>query len=933
MIKTAYSFRKAVGSIRDIETRLNEIGWKYFPIADIGNSFGFHEINMTPVYGTRLFVTENMESDKPKYVEVILYARNNLSEITKLISLATEQFHYIPLLHYNQIPEDITVIWGNGTKFDLVRSKEKFIALNAAMNSVFVKNAVRAGFKTVATQINDYPNPNDRALYETLCGMNAETNTYPQHILSDEEFRNSLIWIDDKDLIEESIRNRDAIFETHSNVKVQKGSLYNIKTDKSLRELCFEKLKEKNLHNNETYVKRLEFELSIINQKNFDNYFLIVKELIDYAKSKSIVGPGRGSSAGSLVTFLLGITVVDPIKYNLLFFRFLDPNRTDFPDIDSDVASDFRRDVISFAEQRFGKDHVACVGAIATFQANNTIQEFARTYNLPFSEFENLKKMVPDYAAGDDRSDLALSEAIDIEKKTLKKYPEIDVTRGFGGSPRQSTTHAGGIIISDSKIYDFTAVDSRYSEKRTANVDLKTAEKLNLLKIDLLGLKALSIYTEAIEQANLPKDVLYNLDYLDTKPFSLLDDGKFTGIFQIEGAAVWNFAKRVKFKSLEDLSTISAIARPGPMASGDAERWLRRHNGEENVTYPHEVLEPYLKDTLGVLVYQEQVMLIAKEVANMSWEQVAKLRKAISKSMGEEALLPYSEPFISGLVEAGIPETIATKFWQDILGFGSYSFNRSHSLAYGMISYWSLWLKYYHPLEFFAATLTYQDELPKQIRMLREAVKEGYEYIPVDRDSSITKWTVKNGKLLGPLQNIEGIALGNATKILSARNDPHCNLSNRLDKLLTNPVTPYDDLYPVKKKLETLDIYKYSRVCRKLEDAAPNGDWQRDVYIMGEIEIIAIRDENDEKRVSERMARGQIGKYDGETRFIEIRLKDDTFNNYYVKVGRKDFHSMLNVLYNSDGDYIVKDGDCLFVKGTVCPEAPVLLATNILVGK
>jgi hypothetical protein len=416
------------------------------------------------------------------------------------------------------------------------------------------------------------------------------------------------------------------------------------------------------------------------------------------------------------------------------------------------------------------------------------------------------------------------------------------------------------------------------------------------------------------------------VDLNDQKAFDVLNDGKFLGVFQFEGYALRRLTKTIRVTTFDDLSILSALSRPGAAEGADA--WVRRRSGVEKVTYPHELLEPYLKETLGAIAFQETIMKIAHDLGGLDWPTVAKLRKAIGKSQGEAALDVYGQPFKDGLVKSGIPEEIAIDFWRMILASGSYLFNKSHTVAYGMISYWTCWLKAYYPVEFAAASMTMKTDPQAQIEFLRELDKEGIKYLPVDIDHSTEKWrVVRKGDekvLVAPLSGVKGIGPKMISQIMSARarNEP---LPDRALKLLNNPKTDIDELYPVEEALKKIDLSSHGvrSEVTPCGEAKPNGSWWENVICVGVANVIAEHDENEERRVSDRIERGQAGIMTGPTKFVEIRLADST-GVVYAKIGRKEYKDLQPKI---EGAKVNKS--LIMVRGTVCPEAPVMLVKNI----
>lgn len=939
MFKTNYSFRQAVGTPEEVVAKLKSLGYKYAPIADIESTFGWskwteacQEHGLKPVYGVSLYVTPAIQAKKPVLDLWSFYATDDIADINKLVKLATAQGKSLPrvgftsLIKYDQLKDfpNLIKVSGYKARADLIdfSNPKTFIGLSPSCSKGFL-NRARESCKDNFFPMQDarYVEKEDKGFYEIGCGFNADLHTYPQHILSEDEWCNAIEHRLDAD---EALSNQELFF-SQCTATLKKGTLLRYKTEKTLRQMCVEGAERIGINlNDEVYKERLDTELKVIEEKKFEDYFFIVADLMQWARKNMMVGPGRGSSAGSLVCYLLGITAVDPIKYGLLFFRFLDPSRPDWPDIDSDFAD--RDKAVAYLIERFGSERVAKLGTIAMFQAKNATNEVSKQLGLPRFEFEPVLAAIPKYAAGDARVDKALDATLKetaIGRRTLEKYPNFALAGRLSGTPANSSQHAAGVILTDGLTTDYVAI---HSQTQSAMCNLQEAEKLNLLKLDVLGLDTLRIIEQTLEIAGLPSNYLDTIPLDDQKAFDVLNDGKYTGIFQFEGHALRKLASTMRIESLDDLSILSALSRPGASVGADA--WVRRRKGQEQVSYLHPLLEPYLKETLGTLVFQETVMLIAHDLAGMSWDKVAKLRKAIGKSMGEEAMQEYAEPFKSGLIAKGIPQDVADKFWNDILGFGKYSFNKSHTIAYGIVGYWTCYLKAYYPVEYAAAALSNTETLEKQIAFLREMQDEGISYVAVDPDLSTDKWhaAIHNGekKLIGPLSNVKGLGPKMVKQILSARarNEP---LPDRAQKLLSKPITTLDSLTPVQDAVSQIDILQHIKdYPTPLKDITPDGTWQ-DHYCVGVVTVCEERSENDPKKVSDRIARGAEGVLPGDPKYVEIRLKSDDTSNFYCKIGKKDFDFLAPRVLGK----VKKDKTLVAIRGTLCPEVPCFLVKGI----
>lgn len=941
MIKSAYSFRMAVNKLPEVASRVKEIGWSHLPLADFCSSYGFgyleEEANkngLKPIFGATIPVTNAIQTKKPIYDEFVFLAKNNVGDVNRLISKSYDNFRYTGLLKYSDIAdhEGIVRIAGFRAKLDAFEPDEDtYIGLSGACAHGYIQKAIDRGFKLIATQNNKYARPEDRGFYETLCGRFASQQTYNQHIQTDDEWLEEVVSLGfDRELALGAIENRNNVFVQCEGVTIPRGSVLDPKSEKTLRQMCIEGAAKIGIDiQNGVYAERLDTELEIIEAKGFSNYFFILADIMQYARSYTLVGPARGSSAGSLVAYLLNITTIDPIKYDLLFWRFIDINRSDEPDIDSDTASCDRDDVINYIVQRFGIEHVAQLGTIAKFQAKNTADEVCKALDIPKFEIQNVLSVLPSYAAGDDRTDGALAEALETTSQGeafLRKYPYFELAKNFGGHPRHSSTHAAGVIVTEAPIENYFARDTR---NNTVHCDLKVAEKKNLLKIDMLGLLNLSIFKDTLELAGLPRNHLDTISLEDPNVFQVLNDGKYQGVFQLEGRAAQQYSRMIKFETLDDISNISAISRPGPMQSGSADSWARRRMGKEAVTYLHPAFEPYLKNTMGLLIMQEDLMKIARELAGLEWKEVTALRKAVGKSMGDAAMKQYSEPFIEGMEKNGIPREIGENFWKQILGFAKYGFNRSHSLSYAVVTYWSCYFKAYYPLEYAAASLQHRDKKETQVELLRELAAEGVGYLPYDAELSGEKWKVgtKDGQkyLVGPLSLIRGLGPKKVQMILGsrARNEP---LADSIKKLLDNAKTEIDSLTPIREAIQKLNWKAHVNATpTPISKAVPTDGWQ-DYTIIGLVSKVEERDENEERKREDRKARGQAEWMEGDAKSWEIRLDSDEVKGYFCKLTAKKFAEFSEqVLQLSVGKSIVA------ISGSTVPNVPCFIVKGLSV--
>lgn len=478
--------------------------------------------------------------------------------------------------------------------------------------------------------------------------------------------------------------------------------------DSMLRKLCEEGLKKRYQHISLDLTRRLDYELEIIKQKGFSSYFLIVHDIVNFAKQNNIpVGPGRGSGAGSLVSYCLGITDIDPIKYDLLFERFLNPARKTLPDLDIDFADYGRDKVIEYVRKKYGEKNVVQIITFNTMKIKNTIRDVARVFNLPASLANKISKLIPS-------SDMSVEEVKTIpEIKELYNTDEnikkiLDYASDIVGRVRHTGIHAAGVIISKGDITDFTPLYRRAKDEPviTQYYD-EILLDLGLLKIDFLGLKTLTVIEETLKLIKQNYGVELKLEEIpldDKLTFKLLQEGKTVGVFQLESAGMQDLLRKLKPTVFEDIIACIALYRPGPIRSGMVNEFVERKHNKKEIKYDHPLLENVLKSTYGVIVYQEQVMKIGEVIGGFTPEEADELRTAVAKKVPEK-IKNLEDKFLAGAKKQGIPYNTAKKIYEQILNFGGYGFNKSHAAAYALISYRCAYLKAHYPLEYFISLL------------------------------------------------------------------------------------------------------------------------------------------------------------------------------------------------------------------------------------
>ncbi len=524
----------------------------------------------------------------------------------------------------------------------------------------------------------------------------------------------------------------------------------------------------------EIYVERLKRELEIIKKMGYSSYFLIVWDFISYAKNKGIpVGPGRGSAAGSLVSYCIGITDINPVKYNLLFERFLNPERISMPDIDVDFCKDRRGEVIDYVSAKYGQDHVAQIITFGTMAAKAAIRDVGRALDFPYNEVDKIAKLVPNAL------NITIQEALKVEPELKKLYTDnqkikelIDIAMRLEGLSRHASTHAAGVVISPTPLTEFTPLYKNPSDGTImTQFDMNSVEKIGLLKFDFLGLKTLTIIEKTVKyiKENGKEFSLSEISLDDKKTYELLSSGNTTGIFQLESAGMRDVLVKMTPDRFEDLIAIVALYRPGPIGSGMIDDFIKRKKGFVPVKYDLPQLKEILDESYGIILYQEQVMRIANKLANFTMGQADILRKAMGKKKPEE-MEKLKEVFIQGAISNGIPEKKAKKIFDLMEFFAEYGFNKSHSAAYAYIAFQTAYLKAHYPVEFMAATLSADmDNTDKIVKTITGCREMGIEILPPDINLSGKEFKVIGNSIRFGLEAVKGAGSAAIESIIESR--------------------------------------------------------------------------------------------------------------------------------------------------------------------
>lgn len=540
------------------------------------------------------------------------------------------------------------------------------------------------------------------------------------------------------------------------------------------------------------YKDRLKYEMKVIEGKDFVDYFLVVSDLVKFAKDRGIpVGPARGSAAASLVCYLLRITEVDPVQFpNLVFERFIDVTREDLPDIDLDFDDDRRGEVREYAQAKYGVERVGNIGTFTQYKSKNSLDDVARVYRVPSWEVEKVKELLIERSSGDLRASATIEDTVayfDAARDVFERYPELEKAMAIEGNYRGMGIHAAGLVIASQPLTDACAIYSKEVPAGSGNVvDVISADKydseyLNILKIDALGLSTMGMIRIALGMLNMKLEELYALPLDDPETIRGFQENDVVGIFQFDGRAMRSVNAELQPDNFDEICDVCALARPGPLHNNASAEYIDVKRGRKEPRRFHPILDDITRHTNYQIVYQEQILRIVMEIGGFDWTHAAYIRKIISRKIGEQEFNRQWDRFWEGAQERGLDEATAREIWGACITAGSYAFNNAHTVSYGMIAYWTMWLKRHHPQAFYVAALTKYVKEEKQLELLRDAVKHGLEILPPNPWKSQQSWSADGPKgIQAGLVQIKGIGDTMAQKILDYREDNELTSWNQL---------------------------------------------------------------------------------------------------------------------------------------------------------
>jgi len=822
-------------SLLDGAIKINELpkvikakGMDAVAITDHGAMYGVVDFykackkeGVKPIIGCEVYLSKDRhrrEVDDERY-HLILLAENNegYHNLIKIVSKGyTEGFYYKPridkevLMEFKEgiiatsacmAGEIPTLIRRDNYQGAVVAAKEYldifgksnfFIEIQdhhldeeKFLNSQLIKLSRELEIPLVAANDSHYVNKDDAFSHDVLMCIQMGKTIKDENRL---EFPNSEFYIKSSQEMYDIFKDIPSAIENTIKIKDRCNVEFNFDEnhlpsfivpegetlDSYLKQLCYEGARKKYGTIEGQVEDRLEYELEVISKMGYPGYFLIVWDMIKYAKENGIyVGPGRGSAAGSIVAYSLDITTIDPIKYDLLFERFLNPERISLPDIDTDFCYVRRGEVISYLVEKYGHDKVAQIVTFGTMAARAAIRDVGRALDIPLTEVDKVAKMIPNELKITLES--AIEKSADLKeaytsKNDIKKL--IDIAMKLEGMPRHSSTHAAAVVISPGAIDNFLPIKIESEGNLTTQYTMTTVEELGLLKMDLLGLRTLTVIGDAVKKIKENREIDVDIEIIpldDQKTYELLSSGKTSGLFQLESKGMQNIIRNLKPDNIDDIIALVALYRPGPIGSGMIDDFVNRKHGKIEVTYLHPLLEPILKDTYGVILYQEQVMRIAKELAGFTLGEADNLRKAMGKKI--VAILEKNrQQFLDGCKVNKINEKLAEEIFTLIEYFAGYGFNKSHSAAYGILAYQTAYLKANYREEFMASLLSSVImSFDKVNQYISDCKKIGVKVLPPDVNESFEDFSVKGSTIRFGLSAIKNIGYNSITSIIEER--------------------------------------------------------------------------------------------------------------------------------------------------------------------
>lgn len=858
-VHTEYSLLDGSCKIKELTARAKELGMDSMAITDHGVMYGVidfyraaREAGIKPIIGCEVYVTSGSRFDRElaggedRYYHLVLLAENNqgYQNLMKIVSKGfVDGFYYKPRVDYEILREyhegvialsaclagevqryigrgqyekgkeaalHYQEIFGEGNFF--LELQDHGIPMQKTVNQGLVRMSAETGIELVATNDIHYTYAEDATPHDILLCIQTGKKVADENRMryeggqyyckSEEEMKQLFSYAT------QAVENTHKIAE-RCNIEIEFGVTKLPKYDVPegfdswtyLNKLCTEGFEHHYPDDDGTLKERLAYELDVIHSMGYVDYFLIVWDFIHYARSQNImVGPGRGSAAGSIVSYCLGITDIDPIRYNLLFERFLNPERVSMPDIDVDFCFERRQEVIDYVVEKYGKDQVVQIVTFGTLAAKGVVRDVGRVLDMPYARCDAIAKMIP----GDLGMTLekALKQSPDL-RSAYNDDPEvkylIDMSMRLEGLPRHTSMHAAGVVISRTSVDEYVPLSKAADGTITTQFTMTTLEELGLLKMDFLGLRTLTVIQNAVEAIKKNRDLVLDMDQIDYNDKAVLDSigsGKDDGVFQLESSGMKSFMKELKPESLEDIIAGISLYRPGPMDF--IPKYLKGKNDRNSITYDCPQLEHILGPTHGCIVYQEQVMQIVRDLAGYTMGRSDLVRRAMSKKktyvMEKERqnfVYGNAEEGVTGCIANGVDEKTANQIYDEMIDFAKYAFNKSHAAAYAVVSYQTAFLKYYYPQEFMAALLTsVMDNVSKVSEYILSCRQMGISILPPDINEGESGFSVSGKSIRYGLSAIKSVGKSVVEQIVAERitNGLYHDMEDFIDRMSNKEV-------------------------------------------------------------------------------------------------------------------------------------------------
>ncbi len=992
-VHTEFSLLDGSGKINEMISQAKALGMDSLAITDHGAMYGVIDFykaakaqGIKPIIGCEIYITNGSRFDREvskgddKYYHLVLLAENNTgyNNLMKIVSLGfTEGFYYKPRVDYEVIEKyhegiiassaclagiiprliirnqyqaaceeavRLQNIFGRGNFF--LELQDHGIADQRTVNSMLMRMSEELDIPLICTNDIHYTYKTDAEAHDILlCIQTGKKLSDPDrmryeggqyYMKSPEEMAALFSYAPD------AVRNTEEIAQ-RCNVEIEFGvqklpRFYvpdGYTSYEYLEKLCEEGIR-KRYPNYEDHEERLHYELDTIKNMGYVDYFLIVWDFINYAKSHDImVGPGRGSAAGSIVSYCLEITDIDPIKYNLIFERFLNPERVSMPDIDVDFCFERRGEVIDYVTRKYGSDCVSQIITFGTLKARNAIRDVGRVLDMPYGAVDSIAKMIPtDLGITIDKALEASNDLRNAYETDEQIHYLIDMSKRLEGLPRHASMHAAGVVISREPIMEYVPLARGSDGAIVTQYIMTTLEELGLLKMDFLGLRTLTVIQNAVKmaQANTGRIIdLSKIDYNDKAVLDMIGSGRTMGVFQLESAGMTSFMRELKPHSIEDIIAGIALYRPGPMDF--IPKYIEGKNSNKEIEYDCPQLKPILEPTYGCIVYQEQVMQIVRDLAGYTLGGSDVLRRAMSKKkdyvmQAERKRFVYGDMdtggSVPGCIRNGISEEVANKIYDEMIDFAKYAFNKSHAAAYAIVSFQTAYLKYYYPVEYMAAMMTsVMGVLSKLAVYIQECKSMDIAILPPDINQAESGFTANGRSIRYGLSAIKGIGRNIIDDIVRERkaHGPYRDLHDLAERLADKGIN--------KRTLENLikagalDSFGLTRKQMMYihADVVDNVNANKKSAMSGQMSILDLLGEEEKSQFQVRVP--DVGEYDSDTLFAYekeitgIYISGHPLDEYKDILDKNTTATSADFAIDEDGHVNIKDNETAVIGGVI----------------